>query len=353
MCAHVQGGATALIAVSGGPSIASLDWLYIVLPAAFAAALLIAVGLLVNNTHPQRSYPQYWLRMPGSEGLAASCLRRCAPQPTGIDDAASELPPAFRAPADLQGSGERKESVQAESLAALRARVVAAARGTPRADGRQEGLVDAGSLVAGTRVWTPSEAHAAAVESLVSLHVLLQRGSNECSGTVAHDATDRASSWRESSDVHYLRAVIGAFADAFAADSAIAELGSGANGGRGAAGAESGASHADGAESSASWSATTKYSLAASPAVPRATLRAALPPSAPLPLEATSGAAFVKEVAPTHVAVAGNGTAAPRGVDAAASLSTSLPSASSAGSHTRKEKPLGRGRKRQDEDVAL
>ena len=58
---HPPGGATALIAVIGGPKIHSLGYLYALVPAGLGAVLLLAVGLLVNNLARERSYPEFWM----------------------------------------------------------------------------------------------------------------------------------------------------------------------------------------------------------------------------------------------------------------------------------------------------
>lgn len=58
---HPPGGATALIAVIGGPKIHSLGFLYAFLPAGAGAVILLIVALLVNNLSRNRKYPEYWL----------------------------------------------------------------------------------------------------------------------------------------------------------------------------------------------------------------------------------------------------------------------------------------------------
>jgi CBS-domain-containing membrane protein len=58
---HPPGGATALIAVIGGPKIHALGYLYALAPAGLGALLLLAVGLLVNNLAGERSYPEFWV----------------------------------------------------------------------------------------------------------------------------------------------------------------------------------------------------------------------------------------------------------------------------------------------------
>ncbi len=57
---HPPGGATALIAVTGGPEIARLGFLYAVIPAGACAAVLLAAALLMNNLAPGRRYPESW-----------------------------------------------------------------------------------------------------------------------------------------------------------------------------------------------------------------------------------------------------------------------------------------------------
>jgi len=58
---HPPGGATALIAVIGGPKIHSLGYFFVVMPVGAAAALLLIVALLVNNLPATRRYPEFWL----------------------------------------------------------------------------------------------------------------------------------------------------------------------------------------------------------------------------------------------------------------------------------------------------
>ncbi|MCB2226061.1 MAG: HPP family protein [Desulfarculaceae bacterium] len=57
---HPPGGATALIAVIGGPSIQNLGWLYVLVPVAAGAVVMLGVALLVNNLSPRRAYPEFW-----------------------------------------------------------------------------------------------------------------------------------------------------------------------------------------------------------------------------------------------------------------------------------------------------
>jgi CBS-domain-containing membrane protein len=58
---HPPGGATALIAVIGGPKVHSLGYLYAFVPAGAGAVILLLVALLVNNIAEHRKYPEYWL----------------------------------------------------------------------------------------------------------------------------------------------------------------------------------------------------------------------------------------------------------------------------------------------------
>ena len=57
---HPPGGATALIAVIGGPKIHALGFLYALVPAGLGALVLLAVALAVNNLAQTRKYPEYW-----------------------------------------------------------------------------------------------------------------------------------------------------------------------------------------------------------------------------------------------------------------------------------------------------
>ena len=57
---HPPGGATAFIAVAGGPKIAALGFGYALAPVGAGAALLLVVALVVNNLAKGRRYPEYW-----------------------------------------------------------------------------------------------------------------------------------------------------------------------------------------------------------------------------------------------------------------------------------------------------
>jgi CBS-domain-containing membrane protein len=58
---HPPGGATALIAVIGGPKVHGLSYLYAILPAGAGAMVLLIVAVLVNNLSKNRKYPEYWI----------------------------------------------------------------------------------------------------------------------------------------------------------------------------------------------------------------------------------------------------------------------------------------------------
>ena len=58
---HPPGGATALIAVIGGPKIHQLGYFYVLMPVAAGALIMLAVALIVNNLAPTRRYPEYWI----------------------------------------------------------------------------------------------------------------------------------------------------------------------------------------------------------------------------------------------------------------------------------------------------
>lgn len=57
---HPPGGATALIAIMGGPKVQQLGYLYVLLPVGAGVVLLLAVALLFNNLIPRRRYPEFW-----------------------------------------------------------------------------------------------------------------------------------------------------------------------------------------------------------------------------------------------------------------------------------------------------
>lgn len=57
---HPPGGATALIAVTGGEGIRQLGYLYALMPCLTGACLMLAIALVVNNLPASRRYPLYW-----------------------------------------------------------------------------------------------------------------------------------------------------------------------------------------------------------------------------------------------------------------------------------------------------
>ncbi|WAW09619.1 HPP family protein [Oxalobacter vibrioformis] len=60
---HPPGGATALIAVIGGPSIRELGFGYALSPVLVGVLIMLAIALLVNNlsSAENRHYPRHWL----------------------------------------------------------------------------------------------------------------------------------------------------------------------------------------------------------------------------------------------------------------------------------------------------
>jgi CBS-domain-containing membrane protein len=57
---HPPGGATALIAVIGGDSVHNLGYLYVLMPAALGAMVMLIIALIVNNIPKHRRYPEFW-----------------------------------------------------------------------------------------------------------------------------------------------------------------------------------------------------------------------------------------------------------------------------------------------------
>lgn len=59
---HPPGGATALIAVTGGEKIHSLGYAFVISPVLVGSVILLVVALIVNNLsrNPKRHYPVYW-----------------------------------------------------------------------------------------------------------------------------------------------------------------------------------------------------------------------------------------------------------------------------------------------------
>ncbi len=59
-CLHPPGGATALIAVIGSSKIHALGYLYVIIPAASGALIMLVIALITNNIARSRRYPEYW-----------------------------------------------------------------------------------------------------------------------------------------------------------------------------------------------------------------------------------------------------------------------------------------------------
>jgi len=57
---HPPGGATALIAVIGGDSVHSLGYLYVLMPTALGALVMLIIALIINNISKNRKYPEFW-----------------------------------------------------------------------------------------------------------------------------------------------------------------------------------------------------------------------------------------------------------------------------------------------------
>lgn len=57
---HPPGGATALIAVIGGEGVHNLGYLYVVMPVALGASVMLLVAIFVNNIPKNRKYPEFW-----------------------------------------------------------------------------------------------------------------------------------------------------------------------------------------------------------------------------------------------------------------------------------------------------
>ena len=60
MTLHPPGGATALIAVIGGESVHNLGYLYVLMPVALGAGVMLIIALIVNNLATNRRYPEFW-----------------------------------------------------------------------------------------------------------------------------------------------------------------------------------------------------------------------------------------------------------------------------------------------------
>lgn len=57
---HPPGGATALIAVIGSEKIHALGYVYVLLPVALGAGIMLIIALLINNIPKTSRYPEFW-----------------------------------------------------------------------------------------------------------------------------------------------------------------------------------------------------------------------------------------------------------------------------------------------------
>ncbi len=67
-CIHPPGGATALTAVIGGPSVKALGYSFVLQPVMLDALAIVTIAILFNWLFPWRRYPAFWNR---SHGLVA------------------------------------------------------------------------------------------------------------------------------------------------------------------------------------------------------------------------------------------------------------------------------------------
>jgi CBS domain-containing membrane protein len=56
-CIHPPGGATALVAVMGGPNIQSLGYHYVIMPVLLNVMVLLVMAIVINYAFPWRRYP--------------------------------------------------------------------------------------------------------------------------------------------------------------------------------------------------------------------------------------------------------------------------------------------------------
>lgn len=68
-CLHPPGGATALIAVSGGTKITGMGYIYVLSPVLSGALILLAIALIFNNITKDRHYPVKHSRLRKSRRL--------------------------------------------------------------------------------------------------------------------------------------------------------------------------------------------------------------------------------------------------------------------------------------------
>ncbi|TLS76064.1 hypothetical protein FE236_07995 [Mariprofundus erugo] len=74
-CLHPPGGATALIAVVGGPDIHALGYAYVLEPVLLNAMTLLVCALIFNNLNRSRRYPAALARSGGILPLSAGDIR--------------------------------------------------------------------------------------------------------------------------------------------------------------------------------------------------------------------------------------------------------------------------------------
>lgn len=63
-CIHPPGGASALVAVIGGPAIHALGYGYVLAPVLLNAVIILVMAVAVNAFFPWRRYPAAWVRRP-------------------------------------------------------------------------------------------------------------------------------------------------------------------------------------------------------------------------------------------------------------------------------------------------
>jgi CBS-domain-containing membrane protein len=66
-CIHPPGGATALVAVLGGPSVQALGFGFVLAPVLLNVLVLLAAGVAFNAFFPWRRYPAFLARRPPSQ----------------------------------------------------------------------------------------------------------------------------------------------------------------------------------------------------------------------------------------------------------------------------------------------
>lgn len=90
-CLHPPGGATALIAVVGGPQIHALGYGFLLEPVLVNVVVLLAAAVLVNYAFPWRRYPLLLLRAHETPELACPLGEKCVIAHSDLVYALSEL----------------------------------------------------------------------------------------------------------------------------------------------------------------------------------------------------------------------------------------------------------------------